>query len=156
MMKPVQNLLEKQLTFYEQMHDFRFIENFFAMERWTNDNIPVAGRAFREFVKKLYQANELVKGLFHLGDRRINLGQISCPLLLLTATKDHLVAPRSTEGILPHVASRDVRTMMIEAGHVGLVVSDRAHKSLWPEATHWLAERSTPATISNLGPAIAV
>jgi len=156
LMKPVQNLLEKQFTFYEQMHDFRFIENFFAMERWTNDNIPIAGGVFREFVKRLYQANELVRGVLHLGDRRIDLRQISCPLLLLTAAKDHLVVPASTEGILPHVASSDVKTMMIEAGHVGLVVSDKAHKSFWPEATQWLAERSTPQAVGNLEPSIAV
>ena len=34
------------------------------MERWINDNIPVAGETFREFVKKLYQHNELVRGEF--------------------------------------------------------------------------------------------
>ena len=44
------------------------------MERWVNDNIPVAGETFREFVKKLYQDNQLVRGEFHLGDRRVDLG----------------------------------------------------------------------------------
>ena len=34
------------------------------MEKWTNDNIPVSGETFREFVKKLYQGNELVRGEF--------------------------------------------------------------------------------------------
>jgi polyhydroxyalkanoate synthase len=156
LMKPVHNMIEKPLAFYDRMHDFRFIEDFFAMERWTNDNIPVAGEVFREFVKKLYQGNELVKGALHLGDRRIDLGQISCPLLLLTADNDHLVDPSSTEGILPHVASQDVQKMRFDAGHVGLVVSDRAHRSFWPEATRWLAERSTPAEAQNSGPSIAV
>ena len=34
--------------------------------------------------------------------------------------------------------------MRIDAGHVGLVVSGKAQKALWPEATRWLADRSTP------------
>jgi len=111
------------------------------MERWVNDNIPVAGETFREFVKKLYQGNELVRGEFHLGDRRIDLRRIACPLLLLTAKNDHLVPPRSTNGIEPLVSSREIKTMMIDAGHVGLVVSGKAHKTFWPEATRWLTER---------------
>jgi poly(3-hydroxyalkanoate) synthetase len=33
--------------------------------------------------------------------------------------------------------------MEIGAGHVGLVVSGRAHQTFWPAATRWLGERST-------------
>jgi polyhydroxyalkanoate synthase len=138
--KPIQNLLEKNISFYEHMNDRRFVANFFAMERWVNDNIPVAGETFRQFVKDLYQENQLVRGNFHLGARRVDLSRIACPLLLLTASNDHLVAPRSTIGIRSHVGSRVIKEMMIEAGHVGLVVSSKAHKTFWPEAARWLVE----------------
>jgi polyhydroxyalkanoate synthase len=144
-LKPVQSFLEKNIAFYEQIADVRFISNYFAMELWINDNIPVAGETFRAFVRKLYQANQLVRGEFHLGDRKADLGQIACPLLLLTAKHDHLVAPASTEGIRPHVGARDIKSMMADAGHVGLVVGGKAQKTLWPEATRWLAERSASA-----------
>jgi polyhydroxyalkanoate synthase len=94
-------------------------------------------------VKKLYQRNELVRGQLEVGARPIDLGRIACPLLLLTARNDHLVAPPATEGIRPHVASRDIRSIEIGAGHVGLVVGGKAQRTLWPEATGWLAQRST-------------
>jgi polyhydroxyalkanoate synthase len=142
-MKPIQNFVEKTTALFEQMDDLEMVAHYFAMERWINDNVPVAGETFRDFVKKLYQRNELVRGQLHLGDRRVDLRQITCPLLLLTATKDHLVAPSSTEAIRPYVASQDVRSMSIEAGHVGLVVGGQAHRKVWPESTRWLAERST-------------
>jgi polyhydroxyalkanoate synthase subunit PhaC len=86
-----------------------------------------------------------VKGAFDLGGERVDLGRITSPLLLLTAKNDHLVAPSSTEGIRPHVGTRDVQSMEIDAGHVGLVVSGKAHQSFWPAATRWLGDRSTPA-----------
>jgi polyhydroxyalkanoate synthase len=140
-MNPVQTFLAKNLALYEQMDDDPSVTNHFAMERWIHDNIPVAGETFREFVKKLYQQNQLVQGTFQLGARRVDLGRISCPLLLLTAAADHLVPPASTEGIRPHVASRDIRSISIDAGHVGLVVSARAHRAVWPQATEWLAAR---------------
>jgi polyhydroxyalkanoate synthase len=144
--KPVQNLLEKHVTFFERLDDAQFVTNYFAMECWVNDNIPVAGETFRGFVKSFYQDNQLVRGEFHLGDRRVDLGNIACPLLVLTAHQDHLVAPASTEGILPHVRSSDTKTMTIDAGHVGLVVGGKAHKVFWPEATGWLADRSTASS----------
>lgn len=145
LMKPVQNFVEKYTGFVENMHDEKFLDNFFAMEKWTNDNIPVAGETFREFVKCLYQRNQLVKGEFRLGNEPVDLRRIACPLLLLAAEFDHLVRPESTFGLAPHVGSRDVKKMTISAGHVGLAVSSKAHKQFWPEAARWIVEHSTPA-----------
>lgn len=144
LMKPVQNFIEKYQGFYDNLHDEGYLENFFAMEEWGQDNIPVAGETFREFVKCLYQRNQLVKGEFQLRhDVPVRLERITCPVLLLTADFDHLVTPASTLGIEPHLRSPEVKKMAIHAGHVGLVVSSRAHRQLWPEAANWLADHST-------------
>ena len=141
-LKPVENLLEKQVAFCEQLDDPDFVTGYFALERWLNDNIPVAGETFREFVKCLFQQNQLTRGQLRLGQRRIDLACIDCPLLLLTARNDHLVPPESTERLRDHVSSRDVTAMALDAGHVGLVVSGKAHKTFWPNAVRWLGERS--------------
>jgi len=153
---PIRNFVDKAIAFYEQMDDPRSVASHFALERWLNDNIPVAGETFREFVKNLYQRNELVRGEFRVGEQRIDLGRITCPLLMLTAKSDHLVPPASTEGIRPHVGSRDVKAMGINAGHVGLVVGGRAHATFWPEATQWVADRSTPASAARPAPKITI
>jgi polyhydroxyalkanoate synthase len=145
-MNPVRNILDKAVAFWEQMSEPRAMISHFALERWLNDNIPVAGETFRQFVKCLYQRNELVRGDLRLGGRRVDLGRITCPLLLLTAKNDHLVAPASTEGIRPHVGSRDVTSMGMSAGHVGLVVGGKAHAKFWPEVTGWAAARSPRAS----------
>ena len=141
--KPVQNLLQKNLSLFESLEDPRFVASYCAMELWINDNIPVAGETFRGFVKEFYQDNRLVRGELELGGRRVDLRRIDCPLLLLMASSDHLVAPASTEGIRPHVGSRDVESVVIDAGHVGLVVGGKAQRGLWPRATRWMADRST-------------
>jgi polyhydroxyalkanoate synthase len=145
MMKPVQNYFLKYVGFYEKMNDEQFVENYFAMEKWTNDNIPVAGETFREFVKKLYQRNELVKGELRLvpGEEPVQLSRITCPLMLLTASADHLVPPSQTEGIVPYVGTKDIKSSTLNAGHIGLAVSTKAHKTFWPDATKWIADRST-------------
>jgi polyhydroxyalkanoate synthase len=144
-MKPVQNFVEKYASFFENLHDDKYLENFFAMERWGQDNIPVAGETFREFVKCLYQRNQLIKGEFRLRNTIVKLERVTCPLLLLTAEFDHLVPPASTHGIISHVGSTDIKELSISAGHVGLAVSSKAHRQFWPQAAEWIAERSTAA-----------
>jgi polyhydroxyalkanoate synthase len=143
LMKPVQNFVEKYNGFVEKMDDTAFLENFFAMERWGNDNIPVAGETFREFVKKLYQQNQLTRGEFKLGDSPVKLQNITCPLLTLTAEHDHLVPPNSTLAIKHYVSSKYIHNMSINAGHIGLAVSSKAHSQLWPDAAMWIADHST-------------
>jgi len=140
---PVLNFVTKYLDFYEKMHDGGFLENFFTMEHWANDNIPVAGETFREFVKMLYQRNELVKGAFRLGGKPVLLEKITCPVLTLVADHDDLVPPNSTLALHQHVGSKDVENMSIDAGHIGLAVSSKAHRQLWPKAAMWIADRST-------------
>lgn len=143
-LKPVQNMIDKAAALFEQMDDAGKISACFAMERWINDNVPVAGAAFGDFVKKLYQSNELMLGKLQLGGRRVDLGWITCPLLLVTANADHLVPPPATEGIRGGVRSGDIKSLALEAGHVGVVVGAKAQRTIWPEATRWLAERSKP------------
>jgi len=140
---PVQNYFVKYMNFYEKMYDREFLENFFVMERWTNDNIPVAGETFREFVKKFYQQNELVRGEFRLLGNPVRLDQITCPILMLVADHDDLVPAASTLALRDHVRSEDIKTLSIDAGHIGLAVSSRAHRKLWPEAAMWIADRSS-------------
>lgn len=146
LMKPVQNIAEKYLTFCERLDDDSFLDNFFAMERWASDSIPVAGETFREYVKKLYQQNLLVKGEMTLGDRAVKLDAITCPLLLLVAEHDHLVPPSSTLVLEKQVSSKNVESMSINAGHIGLAVSTKAHRQLWPNAANWIADHSTART----------
>ena len=143
MMKPVQNYYSKYITFFDKMDDDRFIENYFAMEKWTNDNIPVSGETFREYVKKLYQRNELIKGEFKLGNELVDLAKITCPLQILMASADHLVPPAQSESLASKVGSKDIKCRTLDAGHIGLSVSSKAHKVFWPEVTQWLADRSS-------------
>jgi polyhydroxyalkanoate synthase len=142
MLKPIQNLIEKPINFFERVDDEDFVDDFMAMETWLNDNIPVAGEVYREFVKYLYQQNRLVKGTMPVGRHIINLRNITCPVLNLMATRDDLVPCGQSLPFNDLVGSVDRRTMQFEAGHIGLAVGSRAQRDLWPQAAEWLAARS--------------
>ena len=145
MLKPIQNLIEKPVNFYERVDDDEFVDDFFAMETWLNDNIPVAGEVYREFVKYLYQQNRLVRGQMPVGCHTVNLRNITCPVLNLMASKDDLVPCSQSLVFNDLVGSQDRQAIQIPAGHIGLAVGSKAQKELWPRAVQWLGQRSEPA-----------
>jgi polyhydroxyalkanoate synthase len=142
LIKPVSNLVGKHIAFIERLDDEAYLDDFFTMETWLNDNIPVPGEVFRQFVKDLYQRNLLAKNELRVGRRVVNLKRIACPVLNLMAAGDDLVPCAQSEPFNDLVGSADRKAMKIPAGHIGLAVGSRAHRELWPQACRWLAERS--------------
>ncbi|HEV2210453.1 MAG TPA: class III poly(R)-hydroxyalkanoic acid synthase subunit PhaC [Verrucomicrobiae bacterium] len=143
MLRPVGNFLEKPLAFYEHMHEEKFIEDFLTTETWLQDNIPVPGEVYRQFVKYLYQQNLLTQNRMPVGKRLVNLRSITCPVLNIMAGKDDLVPCSQSTPFNDLVGSRDRKTLCLEgSGHIGLAIGGRAQKDIWPQACQWLAERS--------------
>jgi polyhydroxyalkanoate synthase len=144
MLKPVQNLIEKPINFFERLDDDDYVDNYFAMEGWLNDNIPVPGEVFRRFVKDLYQRNLLAQNQLRVGRRVVNLRQITCPVLNLMATQDDLVPCSQSAAFNDLVGSTDRQAITFPAGHIGLAVGSKAQRELWPKVCDWLARRSQP------------
>lgn len=142
LLKPVSTMVEKYFSFYENMEDEKFLEDFFAMETWLNDNIPVAGEMFRQFVKYCMQQNLLIQGKLRINGRLVDLRKITCPILNLTATQDHLVPAELSLPFNDAVGSSDRKSVNFPAGHIGMAVGTKANRELWPSVCDWLAERS--------------
>lgn len=142
MMNPVANLIGKPLALIERADNDRFVDEYFTMETWINDNIPIPGELYREYVKYLFQQNKLVKGEMPVGRHTVDLKKIVCPVLNLMAEKDDLVPCTQSEPFNDLVGSTDRKAIKFKAGHIGLAASSRAHRELWPEVVEWLAARS--------------
>jgi len=145
LLKPVQNIIQKPINFLDRLDDPKFVEDFLAMEMWLNDNIPVPGEVYRKFVKDLYHQNLLTQGRFRLGNRRVDLKKITCPVLNLMAKNDDLVPPAQSLPFNDLVGSEDRTAIVFAAGHIGLAVGSKAQRDLWPQVCDWLAQRSEAA-----------
>lgn len=141
-MKPIQNLVSKYVSFYENVENEQFVDNFFAMEKWLNDNIPVPGEVFREFVKYCYQENLLVENKLRINGKLVDLRNIKCSVLNLIAEHDHLVPPASSIVFNDLISSGDKEAIVYPTGHIGLSVSSKSLKELWPRVADWLIPRS--------------
>jgi len=142
LLKPVQNLIEKPINFFENLENDKFVDEFLTMETWLNDNIAVPGEVYREFVKYLYQQNLLVQNRLPVGPHVVNLKKIKCPVLNIMAKNDDLVPCAQSLPFNDLISSTDRKSIVVPAGHIGLAVGSKAQREVWPEACTWLAERS--------------
>jgi len=142
MLKPVQNLIEKPINFWENCDREEFVEDFLTMETWLNDNVPVPGEMYRQWAKYLFQKNLLVQNKFPVGKHMVDLRKITCPLMNLMAEKDDLVPPAQSAPLDDLVSSKDKQTIVVPSGHIGLSIGRHAQKHVWPSVCEWLSTRS--------------
>ena len=117
------------------------------MEKWIFDSPGQAGECLRQFIKDCYQGNKLVKGEMKIGDRVVNLKNITMPLLNIYASGDHLVPPAATKPLNDLVGSTDKSLYEFKGGHIGVFVGAKSQKELAPAISKWLhdRDRSKPA-----------
>ncbi len=114
---------------------------FLALDAWASDNIPFPAEAYRRYIRDLYQGNELVAGTHRVGGREVWLGAITCPTLVITASRDSICPPRAATALLDHIGASDRDALEVPGGHVGAVVGSRAAREMYPALARWLAPR---------------
>ncbi len=141
MLRPFSLGVGKYLDLVDTMNDPKKLENFLRMEKWIFDSPDQAGEAYRQFMKDFYQQNKLVKGEVELGGRRVDLGNVTMPVLNIYAEQDHLVPPASSQALREHVSSEDFSERSFPVGHIGMYVSGKVQKDLPPTIADWLKKR---------------
>lgn len=134
--------LHKYPHFFEELRDLQSVMEFFATQMWLYDSPPVIGEIYRQFVKDCYQQNLLIKNQMQIEATPVNLKNIKAPFLNVVASNDELVALESSKALNYAIGSADKSLIEFQSGHVGLLISSRAHQELWPKVSNWLKERS--------------
>ena len=127
---------------WENLWNDQYLEGYQAMTQWTRDHIPFPGACFRQTADLLSRKNQLATGKVDLGDRVVDLADITCPFLNVVAENDHIVPVDAVGPLTDLVGSQDKTELRLRAGHVGLVVGRSAAKNTLPAIAGWLAERS--------------
>lgn len=140
MLKPMMKV-QKQQALVNALDDKDKLLNFLRMEKWISESPDQAGECFRQFMKDLYQQNKLVKGELEVGGKRVNLKNLTSPLLNIYATEDHLVPPAATKPLNDYVGSSDKELYSFKGGHIGVFVGGKSQKELAPAVVEWLRKR---------------
>ena len=141
MLQPFTLTFQKYLNMVDTMADSETLAAFLRMESWIFDSPDQPGEVLRQNAKDLFQENKLVKGEFEIGGQRVDLKQVSMPVLCIYADYDTLVPPASSKKLLEYVGTKDKQELSYPVGHVGMFVSGKTQSTLAPRMSEWLNQR---------------
>jgi polyhydroxyalkanoate synthase len=142
MLMPFTLNIGKYVDMLDVVQDKEGLLNFLRMEKWIFDSPGQAGECLRQFIKDCYQENKLVKGELQVGDRVVDLKNITMPLLNIYAAADHLVPPAATKPLNDLVGTADKTLYEFKGGHIGVFVGSKSQKELAPAISEWLHQRA--------------
>jgi poly(3-hydroxybutyrate) depolymerase len=117
---------------------FRRLEaRFHEWYAWTVD---LPGTYYLQVVEQLFKENRLAGGSFEILGRPIDLADVRCPLFLLAARDDDVVAPEQIFATEHLVDSRRcaVEKATAPCGHLGLFMGREILAEVWLEIARWL------------------
>ncbi|MEM6996932.1 MAG: alpha/beta fold hydrolase [Myxococcota bacterium] len=112
------------------------------VEAWASDSVPFPATAYRQYIRELYQSNALALGTHHVGGRRVDLAEITAPVLAVTADQDDICPAPATTALHELCSRAAVETLRIPGGHIGAVVGYRAAEHLYAPLGDWLTDTS--------------
>jgi polyhydroxyalkanoate synthase len=137
-------MLDKYIGFMINIDDKNFVNNFIRMEKWIFDSPDQVGECWKQFLRDCYQKNLLIQNKLKIGEKTVNLQNITMPVLNIFAEYDHLVPPACSKDFTKQVGSKDTETASFPTGHIGIFVSSRSQKEICPRLSEWIIKRSLP------------
>ncbi|HQY60706.1 MAG TPA: alpha/beta fold hydrolase [Polyangiaceae bacterium] len=135
--------LSKAVQLVDRAWNDEFLDGFFALETWGNDNVSFPGECFREYIRAHYRGDELAQGTFHLSGIPTRLEDVRVPLLAVTFEHDTIVPKASALPLVERAGSPDKTHLHLPGGHVGAVVSSAAKRRLWPKLSEFWARNDS-------------
>ena len=139
-MSPMRSLLKYNLDLLDVADDESKLLNWLRMEKWIADRPDHPGEAAKQWLKELYQQNQLVRSEWHLDGRRVDLSQIRMPVLNVFAKDDHIIPPATSRALGAKVGTSDYNELALPGGHVGVFVGGKSQKLFAPAVAAFLAK----------------
>jgi len=113
--------------------------NFVALEDWLNDGVDLSGGVARECLLGWYGANDAAHGRWHVAGQAIHPQRLVQPVLNIVPRRDRIVPPESADPLSVLIPSAE--TWRPALGHIGMIASPRAKRSLWRPLAAWIKAR---------------
>ena len=141
MLTPIRSMTKYNLDLLEIVDDEAKLLNYLRMEKWLADRPHHAGEAAKQWLKDFYQDNKLIKGEFELGGRKVDLAQLTMPILNIYAQDDHIIPPATSRALEGKVGTEDYTELGLPGGHIGVFVSGKSQGIVGKGIVDWLAGR---------------
>jgi polyhydroxyalkanoate synthase len=139
-------LLTTPLTVASHLADRDFLAQLEAI-----DDLRALVGAQAELVGSTFHAmvapGELERGLVSVGGRRIDLGSLERPVLLVAGEDDVVVPPRAVRAGSTVLSAADTSLTTAPGGHLGVLCGRASRDRLWPALCAFLDRHDPPAEI---------
>ena len=109
------------------------------VDRFQEQIYGYAGRAFRQLAR-ITVANDLSSGALHLGERIVDLADVTVPVLAFAGTEDILAPTAAVEPVTRLLPNARVRFVQVPGTHLGMLTGARARTTSWVELAAFLEE----------------
>ena len=117
MLTPIRSMTKYNLDLLEVVDDEAKLLNYLRMEKWLADWPHHAGEAAKQWLKDFYQDNKLIKSELELGGRKVDLRQVTMPVLNIYAQDDHIIPPPTSRALEGKVGTKDYTELGLPGGH---------------------------------------
>ena len=126
----------KYRAFARQDQSAPAAELFVAMEDWVNSGPPLAAPVAETVLTQWYGENAIMNERWRVSGRLVNAESFAGPTLIAVPTRDRIVPKASAEAYAAH--SEHAHLLNVDAGHVGMIIGERAKAALWTPLIDWL------------------
>lgn len=142
----VQKMVTKPMAQLTHLADTDFLAQLEAVDRFTQGIIAYPGRTFGQLYHRFLRRNELVGGTFELGGRRLDLADITHPVLIFAGATDGIAPVGSVRALQDLLTgSPEVRFHTVPGGHLGMLTGRAARATSWPLLDAWLGRHDSRA-----------
>src|SRR3954468_9385672 len=138
-----QKLITKPIAIARNLDDADYLAQIEAVDRFTAHMIAYPGRTFGQLYHRLLKGNALVEGRFEVGDRTLDVADITAPVLVFGGANDSIAPIGAVRAAVPLLTgSPEVRFEIVPGGHLGMLTGRKARTSTWPVLDAWVDEWS--------------
>ena len=136
--------IDRQLQLLAHIHEPAHVARYRTFEAWFQHTQPISGAFYLWIIEHLFQNNELIAGTLRIGDRTVDLRQITCPLYLLAGETDHITPPPQVFALADYAGTNaaEIVQRQTTGGHLGLFMGHEALRNHWSPLFQQVAAQS--------------
>lgn len=139
-LRPFELVGKKYLRFMDHLADKEWVDKFLQVEKWLYDAPDQTGASFTELVKDFYKDNKLIKGEIYIKNKKVDLANLTMPILNVMASEDEIVPVSASRGLKKYVSSKKYTQKIFPSGHIGIYISDKVGKRMPKAIAQWLKQ----------------
>lgn len=130
----------KFFALYKRIGDPAYVRRFEAFERWYEYTIDLPGKWYLQVVKELFKENRFFKGEFVGLGKKLDPGNIKCPVYLLAGEMDDITPKEQVFNAEKRLGTEKSEIVKDTAngGHIGLFMGSIPLRDNWPKIIEWI------------------